>query len=124
LLRRKLLSGADFLLTQPVYDPLTAKGFLDTYMGGNGAVDKPILVGILPLFGKRHANFLHNEVPGIEIPDEIRQRIERAGKKAPAEGVQIAIELIKQVRPWAQGIYLMPAFNRYDLAAEIIEAIK
>ncbi|MGH2582903.1 MAG: methylenetetrahydrofolate reductase, partial [Anaerolineales bacterium] len=124
LLRRKLINGADFFLTQPVYDPISAKRFLDTYADGNGALEKPLLVGILPLFGSRHSNFLHNEVPGIEIPDEIRLRIERAGDKAPAEGVRIAVELIEQIRPWAQGIYLMPAFNRYDLAAEIIEAIK
>jgi homocysteine S-methyltransferase len=124
LLRRKLVSGADFFLTQPVYDSVSAKKFMDAYIDGNGVFEKPILVGILPLFGKRHANFLHNEVPGIEIPDEIRERVEQAGENAPAEGVKIAVELIEQVRPWAHGIYLMPAFGRYDLAAEIIEAIR
>ncbi|MEX1071980.1 MAG: bifunctional homocysteine S-methyltransferase/methylenetetrahydrofolate reductase [Anaerolineales bacterium] len=124
LLKRKLVNGADFFLTQPVYDPDAAKAFLDNYVNANGGVDKPLLVGILPLFGTRHANFLHNEVPGISIPDQIRARIEAAGDKAAQEGVKIAVELIEQIRPWAQGIYLMPAFNRYDLASEIIEAVK
>lgn len=124
LLQRKLASGADFFLTQPIYEPEVAKQFLESYSTGNGALQKPLLVGILPLFGARHANFLHNEVPGISIPDDIRKRIEAAGDDGPHEGVRIAVELIEQIRPWAQGIYLMPAFNRYDLAAEIIEAIK
>jgi 5,10-methylenetetrahydrofolate reductase len=124
LLKRKLVNGADFFLTQPVYEPKVAKAFLENYVNGNGGLDKPILVGILPLFGARHANFLHNEVPGISIPDEIRSRIESAGDKAAGEGVKIAVELIEEIRPWAQGIYLMPAFGRYDLAAEIIEVVK
>jgi len=124
LLKRKLANGADFFLTQPVYDPSVAKGFFEAYNGENGQVEKPILVGILPLFGARHASFLHNEVPGIEIPDAIRARIDAAGSDGPQEGVRIAIELIEAVRPWAQGVYIIPAFGRYDLAAEIIEAIK
>jgi len=124
LLRRKLVNGADFFLTQPVYEPQSAKTFLETYANGNGVLEKPILVGILPIFGARHANFLHNEVPGISIPEKIRSRIENAGETAPQEGVRIAVELINQIRPWARGIYLMPAFNRYDLVAEIIEQLK
>jgi homocysteine S-methyltransferase len=123
LLKRKLDSGTDFFLTQPVYDPETAKRFLDMYSNGNGQIDKPILVGILPIYGSKHANFLHNEVPGITIPEELRKRIEAAGDNGPQEGVKIAVEIIEQVRPWAQGIYLMPQFSRYDLSAEIIEAV-
>ncbi|MEX2143801.1 MAG: bifunctional homocysteine S-methyltransferase/methylenetetrahydrofolate reductase, partial [Anaerolineales bacterium] len=124
LLKRKLSNGADFFLTQPVYDPRVAKHFVEAYNQEHSAVSKPILVGILPLFGTRHANFLHNEVPGIVIPDAIRARIEAAGSDGPKEGVRIAIELIEQIRPWAQGVYIIPAFGRYDLAADIIEAIK
>ena len=123
-MRRKLVNGADFFLTQPVYDPQLAKTFLETYANGNGALEKPVLVGILPIFGARHANFLHNEVPGISIPEKIRTRVENAGELAPQEGAHIAVELINQIRPWARGIYLMPAFNRYDLVAEIIEQLK
>jgi len=69
----------------------------------------------------RHAAFLHNEVPGISIPEVYRQRMENAGEKSAWEGVRIALELIEQIKPWSNGIYLMPQFNRYDLAAEIIE---
>jgi len=83
-----------------------------------------VLVGILPLYSIRHAAFLHNEVPGIVIPDAIRERITSAGEEAAQEGVRIAIELAQQIKEWGQGVYIMPAFGRYDLAAEIIEAIK
>jgi homocysteine S-methyltransferase len=123
-LRRKLKAGADFLLTQPIFQPEAAREFLDRYQELHGALSVPILVGMLPLFSLRHAAFLHNEVPGISISEEYRQRLEKAGEKAAWEGVQITLELIEKVRPWANGIYLMPQFSRYDLAAEIIEQSK
>jgi methionine synthase / methylenetetrahydrofolate reductase(NADPH) len=63
-------------------------------------------------------------VPGITIPAAIQQRIEQAGDAAPYEGVQIAAELIEQARPWAAGVYMMPAFGRYDLVAEIVDRVK
>jgi len=123
VLRRKLQAGADFFLTQPVYDPATARAFLDQYAEKYGPLDKPVLVGVLPLYGVKHARFLHNEVPGITIAPEFFERLEAAGSDSPREGVRIALELIAQIRDWAGGIYLMPAFNRYDLAAEIVEQI-
>ena len=123
-LRRKLKAGADFVLTQPVYEPELAERFLKAYQEAHGQLEVPILVGILPLYSARHAAFLHNEVPGISIPEQMRQRIQQAGEQAPKEGVRIAIELVEQMRPWAQGAYLMPQFSRYDLVAEIIEALR
>ena len=120
-LNRKLKAGADFLLTQPVYQPNLAQAFLSRYAEQYGPLQTPILVGVLPLYGVRHATFLDNEVPGISISNEYMQRLRSAGEKAPMEGVEIALELIEQMKPWASGIYLMPQFNRYDLAAEIVE---
>ena len=119
--RRKVLAGADFFLTQPVYDLAAARGLLQAYEARYGALDVPVLVGILPLYGVRHARFLNNEVPGIDIAPEILARLDAAGEDAPHEGVRIALELIERLREWGQGVYLMPAFNRYDLAAEVIE---
>jgi homocysteine S-methyltransferase len=81
-------------------------------------------VGILPLSSLRHAAFLDNEVPGITIPLVYQSRLEEAGDKAAWEGVKIALEPIKQIKPWANGINLTPQFNRFDLAAEIIEKCK
>lgn len=123
-LRRKLKAGADFLLTQPIFQPKIAEEFLFRYQEQYGELKAPLLVGILPLYSLRHAAFLHNEVPGISIPETYYQRIEKAGKKAAWEGAQIALELIDAIKPWSNGIYLMPQFNRYDLAAEIIENCK
>ncbi len=123
-LRRKLAAGVDFVLTQPVYEPHVAEEFLEFYARRHGPLDIPILVGVLPLYGARHAAFLHNEVPGIHIPGGIRSRLEQAGAHAPQEGVRIALDLIEGMKAWASGIYLMPAFHRYDLAAEIVEGCR
>jgi len=60
-------------------------------------------------------------VPGIEIPEAVQKQMEDAGEMGASKGIQLAIELIRQVKPLAQGIYLMPAFNRFDYAARIIE---
>jgi homocysteine S-methyltransferase len=123
-LKRKLKAGTDFFLTQPIYDAEKARAFLQRFAQETGApLDKPVLVGILPLASVRHANFLQNEVPGIVIPESTMKRIESA-ESASAEGVKIAIELIQQIKEWGQGVYIMPQFHRYDLVAEIIEASK
>ncbi len=129
-LRRKLKAGADFILSQPIFDPPAAAHFLGQARQELGPLP-PVLLGILPLVSVRHAAFLHNEVPGLSIPETIRSRInaaenaniENAKANAPAEGIKIAIELVEQMRPHVQGIYLMPPFNRFDYAAEIIETI-
>ena len=123
-LRRKLNAGSDFILTQPIYEPKAAESFLKRYAELHGPLQTPVLVGMLPLYGPRHATFLHNEVPGISIPEDIQRRLREAGERSPHEGVCVALELIEQIRSWASGVYIMPAFGRYDLAAEIIEGCK
>jgi methionine synthase I (cobalamin-dependent)/5,10-methylenetetrahydrofolate reductase len=120
-LRRKIKAGADFLLTQPVFDPGAAEATLRRYSDQYGPLEAPVLAGVLPLYSVRHTTFLHNEVPGISISEVTQERIRKAGAEAPWEGVRAALELIEQMKPWAQGIYLMPQFGRYDLAAEIVE---
>ena len=124
VMQRKVSNGADFLLTQPVYQPELAQQFLRQYTEEHGALEHPILVGVLPLYNNRHASFLHHEVPGINIPDGIRERIRKAGDQSAKEGIKIAVEQIEQIKSWGQGIYLMPPFNRFEMAAEIIEAVK
>ncbi|MEW5827254.1 MAG: bifunctional homocysteine S-methyltransferase/methylenetetrahydrofolate reductase [Chloroflexota bacterium] len=122
-LRRKLKAGSDFFLTQPVYEPEAAREFICRYEDEHGPVGKPILAGILPLVSTRHARFLHHEVPGVHIPEATLARMETAADGA-REGVKITIELIEQLKEWAAGVYIMPQFHRYDLVAEIIEAVK
>jgi len=123
LLHKKIEAGADFALTQPVFDPTVIERFHEAYAAQFGPLELPILVGILPLYGARHAAFLHNEVPGIEIPALLRERIAAAGDASPQEGVLIAQELLQAIQPVAQGVYLMPAFGRYDLAAAVIDSL-
>ena len=122
--RRKVLAGADFFLTQPIYRAEQGPAFLEQYAAKYGPLDRPVLVGILPLVSARHASFLHNEVPGISIPEETRRQMEAAGEDSAKVGVELAVELIQAVKSWAQGVYLMPQFSRYDLVAEIIEKSK
>jgi methionine synthase I (cobalamin-dependent)/5,10-methylenetetrahydrofolate reductase len=123
LLCKKIDAGADFALTQPVYDPGVLEQFLAAFERQYGDLDLPLLVGILPLFGTRHAAFLHNEVPGINIPAVIRQRIDDAGDAAPLEGMEIAQELLMGIKDMAQGVYIMPAFGRYDLVAGVVDVL-
>lgn len=123
-LHRKLRAGADFILTQPIYDPPAAKAFMERVDEELGGLKVPVLVGLLPLVSARHAAFLQHEVPGIEIPDEVQSRMAHSGDREARTGIEIAIELIAQIKQFAQGIYLMPAFNRFDYAAEIIETIR
>jgi 5,10-methylenetetrahydrofolate reductase len=123
-LRRKLRAGADFILTQPVFDVEPLRAFLRQYQQEHGALGVPVLAGILPLANARHALFLNQEVPGIAIPLKMMSAMEQAGENGPRTGVEIAIELVGQLKPYTQGIYIMPAFNRFDYAAEIIEAVK
>jgi len=125
-LHRKVKAGTDFFITQPVYRDEDGPKLLEAYEAKHGKLDKPILVGILPLVNVRHANFLHHEVPGIFIPEETRKRIEAAGdaERGVKAGVEIAVELIDQLKAWAGGVYIMPQFHKFDMVAEIIEAVK
>jgi len=123
VLRRKLKAGADFILTQPIYDTQPLELFIQSYEKRFGKFPVPILVGILPLASARHAAFLQHEVPGIEIPQKIHSQMASAGEMGARKGIELAVELIQKVKKSAQGIYLMPAFNRFDYAAQIIETI-
>jgi 5,10-methylenetetrahydrofolate reductase len=80
-------------------------------------------VGLLPLASYRNAEFLHNEVPGMQVPETIRERMRKAGDGAQArkEGVAIAREMLASVRGRVQGAYIMPPFERYELALEVID---
>ncbi|MCH8093565.1 MAG: bifunctional homocysteine S-methyltransferase/methylenetetrahydrofolate reductase [Chloroflexi bacterium] len=123
VLRRKIEAGADFVLTQPVFEPQRIEQTISAFEERYGPLGIPVLVGILPLYGIKHARFLHNEVPGISIPEAIQKRVSAAGDRAPQAGVSMAIEIIDQLKDSVAGAYLLPPFNRYDMAAEIIESV-
>jgi len=124
-LRKKIECGADFALTQSVFEPTVVERFLKRYEELHStALTLPILVGVLPLYGARHAAFLHNEVPGIVIPDAVQMRINAAGDTAPEVGIALAVDLLKDLRGMVQGAYLIPPFARYDMAAAIVDGLR
>ncbi len=122
LLRKKVESGADFALTQPVFDPERARAFIESYQERYGE-GIPIIAGIKPLYNSNNAEFLHHEVPGIHISDAHRERMKQAANPQQ-EGVAIAQEIIKALGDVVRGFYLMPAFGRYDLVADVIDVLK
>jgi homocysteine S-methyltransferase len=121
---RKRRAGSDFVITQPIFDPQSALERLRWYREQFADPDLKILIGILPLATDRHATFLHNEVPGISIPENIINRMRKAGDQSAKEGIKIAVELIEAMQSEVQGIYIMPAFNRFDYVSEIIDRVK
>jgi len=126
ILKRKIHSGADFIITQPIYEAALIPNFLKAYQATHEELRIPLLIGIMPLVSARHAAFLHQEVPGITIPDSIHSRMQTAEENGtgPQEGIRIATELIKEIKDLAQGIYITPSFSRFDYVAEIIENSK
>ena len=121
-LKEKVKAGAEYIMTQPVYDPKTLEAFIASVKH----LKTPILVGILPLYSHKNAEFLHNEVPGMSIPEEIRERMRKAGSGDDARdvGVKIAQEALIAAKDLAQGTYIMPPFNKVDLAVRVIEALR
>ncbi len=119
-LDEKVRAGADFIMTQPVFEPET----LDNYLRRMGSPPVPMLVGVLPLQSGRHAEFLHHEVPGIHIPDWVRQRMAQAGNRGREEGLRLAAELLDAIADRVHGVYLMPSFGRYEVVAELVSRLR
>jgi homocysteine S-methyltransferase len=116
-LRHKLDAGAQFIMTQPIYELAPLERFIEQF----GPVDVPIILGMIPLHSSKHAEYLHNEVPGISIPDEARARMRDAGEQGREVGIALARDIITQARARGliQGCYLMPSYGRYDLVADL-----
>jgi len=119
--RQKLEAGADVLMTQPVYDTARVVEFFERL----GPIEVPVLLGIMPLVSYRNAEFVHNELAGVTVPAAVRSRMRRAGEAGADEGIAIAIEHIEETRalPFVSGIYVMPAFGRYEIAAEVVKHV-
>jgi methionine synthase / methylenetetrahydrofolate reductase(NADPH) len=121
-LEMKRAAGADIVMTQPVFQMELVEMILDR----TAHLGMPVLVGVLPLVSYKNAEFLHNEVPGMRIPEHIRERMRRVpgGAEARKEGVKIAREMLFAVRDRVQGAYLMPPLGRYELALEVLDGLK
>jgi homocysteine S-methyltransferase len=121
LMRRKVEAGAHFFMTQNIFD----EKVLDRFLEGAKKFKRPIIVGVLPLANSRHAEFLHNEVPGMYLPEAVRDRMRRAGEeRGPKEGQAMARDFIAMCKEKAAGVYLVPSFGRYDIVAELISQFR
>ena len=115
----KVEAGAEFAVTQPVFDPRQLENFLKRTEGAR----VPIVAGIWPLVSVRNAEFLANEVPGVSVPDSVIARMRAASEKskehAVAEGIAIAREMLDRVRGSVQGVQVSAPFGKVELALEV-----
>jgi methionine synthase / methylenetetrahydrofolate reductase(NADPH) len=121
----KLDAGADLIMTQPIYAQEQWDRFMERASRRWGdRLPRPVLLGVLPLHTSRHAEFLHNEVPGITIPDRVRGAMAAAGDRGAEVGLELAMELLSGIRGLVQGTYVMPSFGRYELSAELVRRLR
>jgi homocysteine S-methyltransferase len=118
--KQKIDAGADVAMSQPLYDRETLERFFER----TGRIPIPFLLGVLPLQSSRHAEFMHNEVPGIVVPQRLRDRMRQAGENGIAEGLQQSRELLEETKDLVQGVYLMPSFGRYEVVAELVRWLR
>ncbi len=120
-LERKISAGADYIMTQPVYDP----ELIERIAESTKHLNVPIFLGIFPLASGRNAEYLHNEVPGIQLSDSVRRRMSGLeGAEGRAEGVKIAEELLDVAMAHFNGIYLMTPFMAYEMTVSLTEYVR
>jgi 5,10-methylenetetrahydrofolate reductase len=119
-LSQKIEAGADVIFTQPIYEMRTLEQLVKRVEQWH----VPIILGILPLRSYRHAEFLHNEIPGMAIPESIRESLRSAGNKASLLGVQLTKEFLRNAKHLVSGAYIMPPFRKYEVIPEILEALQ
>jgi methionine synthase / methylenetetrahydrofolate reductase(NADPH) len=114
------------VMTQPLYGLGQVEAMFSEARRrfGAGGVPVPLLLGILPLQSARHAEFLHNEVPGITIPDETRAAMHAAGDRGAEVGLEGSLAILEQVGDAVAGTYIMPSFGRYEQCAELARRIR
>ncbi len=119
-LERKIESGADYIMTQPVYDTK----LIEQVYESTKHLDVPIFIGIMPLASGRNADYLHNEVPGIQLSEDVRQRMNGLqGEEGRKVGVEIAKELLDCALSYFKGIYLITPFLFYEMSVELTEYV-
>ena len=117
--REKVEAGAEFAITQPVFDSDALLRFLDEVQRH----EIPIMAGIWPLASLRNATFMQNEVPGVEIPDSVMQRMASAESREDQlkMGIEVARESVEEVRDRVAGIQVSAPFGKIDIALAVIE---
>jgi len=117
----KVEAGAEFAITQPVFDARELAQFLERV----AAFRIPVIAGVTPLESVRHAEFMANELPGVHVPDATVERMRRAeaAGQAAAEGLAIAREVVSEIRPLVQGLQIATAGGSVEAALAVIEAV-
>ena len=119
-LRRKVEAGAHAFWTQPVFEI----GALHRALEEIGEGEVCLLLGLMPLRSVRQAEFLHHEVPGIDIPKHVREKLAGLSPEdAPRYGVEVAQGILAEAKPLVGGAYIMPPASAPDLAGDVLEAI-
>ena len=118
---RKVAAGADYIMTQPIYDIAVLERFLER----KGRPPVPIILGMIPLHSYRHAERLHNEVAGVTISEAVREQLREAGERGREVGMELARQLLLEAkaRGYIQGCYLMPSFGRYDVVSSVARSL-
>lgn len=119
-LEKKLEAGAQFVITQPLYDV----GDVEHLARDTEAFGIPVLLGILPLVSRRHAGFLNDRVPGISVPEHVLDALEAAGEKAGEVGLAVAKTMLEKARQCLAGACIMPPFERFHLVAELLDRLQ
>ncbi|MDR1491922.1 MAG: bifunctional homocysteine S-methyltransferase/methylenetetrahydrofolate reductase [Planctomycetaceae bacterium] len=123
--KRKIEAGAEFAITQPVFDADFLKSFLEEIGAETGGCPIPILAGIWPFASYRNAQFMQNEVPGVIIPDATMRRMEAVSSQPRDEqlavGIEIARESIASIRDTVSGIQVSAPFGRIEIALAVLE---
>ncbi len=120
-LRKKIQEGAHLVYTQPLFEMEVVEQTANLMH----QLGVPWFLGVLPLRSARHAEFMHNEVPGIRIPEPILKRMAEAPEDSALEvGLEIARQFVRQAAPYAQGVYLMPPAGSAQIALQVIEALQ
>jgi methionine synthase I (cobalamin-dependent)/5,10-methylenetetrahydrofolate reductase len=121
----KVEAGANFAVTQPIFDVEQLARFLKR-LDRVGAARVPVIASLWPLTSYRNAEFMNNEVPGVSVPGAIMERMRKAdtGERARAEGREIAQETLREMRPIVQGVQISAPFGRYALAVEVAQILR
>ena len=122
-MEKKIKAGADYFLTQPVF----SLEKLEEVYSATRHITKPIFIGIMPLTSHRNAEFLHNEVPGISLPEHVRAAMAKAGSDSQAcarESFAISKELLDAASELFNGIYVITPFMKYELSGRLVRYVK
>ncbi len=117
----KVDAGAEFAITQPVFDPGLLERFVEYIESRSLRI--PVIAGIWPLTSLKNAEFMNNELPGVSVPDSVMKRMEASGggEESMKAGVEIASDILRRIRPIVNGVQVSAPFNRYRLALEVFD---